>query len=663
MDNEYTIINMCSSTFDKNGLCHIVQRKFSVQSGKVLPILLSVLLLLVAQIAEGQKIKERINQIKEADPLTISGNVGASMGVAYNNTSTYYSTPFTYSLYGSFNFNIYSFNLPISFYFINNSTSFSYPKMPHLSLGMTPTYKRFRFHIGSSSMHLSNYTYSGLTFLGLGAEYQGDKLRASAFGGVLNRKTRLEQFDDRTAFQRLSDSLLGLNVPESTLPQYRRWGGGAKIGVGNSMNYIDLTFFKAKDQLNTLSEDLRDSIKAKENMAVGLSGRFAIRNWFSFTANVGASFYSEDISDSLIRINDKVGKIVDNIQWLYGVRNNSIVRFAGDAAMNFTTKVFTGSLTYRIIQPDYVTLGTSSFSQNTQSVGANTNFRMFKGRSNLMLVGYLQRDNLNHKQMYTNQVATYTLNWNNTIGSHVNLALMYNGIKQDQYDGTCIVPDSIKLNQITHTASISPSFTWDRERQHTISLDANYVQSQNLNSQYYHPSNNVKTITVGLDYSLGITAVRLTVHAGYDFSMSHSNDYNYDAHTLNYGLNYNILSKDKMNWNAYYNGSLGYNFMKDEGATNHLSFSNNIGSSFNYKSAHTASVYLSLSNFSENIVIGQRVATKLDCRFTLSYSYSFKKVVIKKKDHEKKQEDKIYRKLDKLQKKSAESNKTSNNNK
>lgn len=603
----------------------------------------------IASLPADAQIRQRIKAIKNADPLVISGNVGASMGISHNNTSTYYSTPFSYSLFGSFNFNIYGFNLPLSFYFVNNSTNFSYPKMPSISLGMTPSWKRWRFHIGTSSMHLSNYTYSGLTFIGAGAEYQGNIFRAAAFGGIINRKTNLKAYDDRNAFERLSDSLLGLNIPEATIPQYRRWGGGVKIGIGNSTNYIDLTFFKAKDQVSTLPEEWRDTIKAQENVALGLSGRFAIRNWFSFTANLGVSFYTPDMDDSLINITEKANNIARNMEWLYGVRGSSIARFAGDAAMNFSTKIFNGSITYRFIQPDYVTLGTSTFSQNTHSIGANTNFRLFKGKSNLTLVGYLQRDNLNKKQMYTNQVATYTLNWNNSISDNFNLSMMYNGIKQDQYNGTCIVPDSIKLNRITHTVTFSPAYTFFKNNEHTISLDFNFIQNKNLNKLYYTSAGDVMTISGGASYSIMITAIRLSVNAGYDFTLSKSEGYSYNAHTLHYGLNYNIMSKDKLNWSAYYNGSLGYNISKSEGIDNNISVSNCIGSSFNYNSAHTASLYLSLSNYSENIVIGQKIATALDCRFTLSYAYSFNKVAIKKKtDGDSKKEERINKKLDKI---------------
>mgnify|MGYP007069848856 CR=1 FL=1 len=601
--------------------------------------------------AGAQRIRERISDIRKADPLTLSGNVGASLGISHNNISTYYSTPFSYSLYGSLNFNIYSFNLPVSFYFINNSTQFSYPKMPHITLGMTPTWKSWRFHLGVSSMHLSNYTYTGLTFIGAGAEYQGKLLRAAAFGGIINRKTRLEQWDDRTAFQRLSDSLLGLNIPQYTTPQYRRLGGGAKIGVGNTNNYIDLTIFKAKDQMSSLPEEWRDTIKAKENLAMGLSGRFVIKNWFSFTANLGVTFYTDDLRDSLFHVNERMDRTFQRLSWLYGVRGSSIVRFAGDASMNFNFKVFNANILYRIIQPDYVSLGTSSFSQNTHSIGLNTNFRMFKGKSNLTLVGYLQRDNLNHKQMYTNQAATYTLNSNSLIGSHFNLGMMYNGIKQNQYDGTTRVADSVRLNRITHTCTLSPTVTFQTQNDHSLTLNLSFVQNQNLNKFYYANSGDVMTLTGGLGYLITILPVRVSVNAGYDYTYSTSESYSYNAHTLHYGVNFNILSKDKLNWNAYYNGSAGYNIVKN--GDNNFSVSNCLGSSFNFNSAHTASMYLSLSNFSEDIVIGQKIATALDCRFTLSYAYTFQKVLIKKKEGaDKKKEDKLTKKLRKMAEKS-----------
>lgn len=606
-------------------------------------------LLVSVLFAQGQgRIRGKINEIKSSDPLTISGSVGTSLGLSYSTTMPG-STPFTSSIFANLNLNIYSFNLPLSFYFVNNTTSFSYPQLPTIHLGANPTWRRFRFHLGNSSMHFSNYTYSGLTFLGGGFEYQGDLFRAAAFGGLLSQATKIKGYDDRSAIQQLADSLLGLNTPQSYLPQYRRDAVGAKIGVGNSRNFIDISFLKAKDKEKSLPEEWRDSIKAQDNLAIGLSGRFAIKSFLSFTANVGASIYTADLHDSLANLGENIQNVLEKTDWLIGFRSNSNIRFAGDAAMNLFFKHFNGSVTYRFIQPDYVSLGTNKFSQNSQSLGLNANFNMFKNRSILGIVGYIQRDNLNHKQMFCNQVATYTLNWNTNFSDHFSLNMSYNGIKQDQFDGTAQVQDTMRINQITHTASISPIFNFYRNgNTHSISINANFIQNSNLNKMS-SVEIDTRTITAGLGYNVDLTQLRLDVGGNYDFSVSHSYYSNYISNTLSASVGYRLFSTEKVKWNLNYCASLGYNIMQDEDAKNNFSFSNSLSTNFNYRKHHTASLFLSLSNYSDRVVIGQKVATDLDCRLTFSYTYSFAAKVIKKKGAEG-VKSKAQRKAEKLDK-------------
>ena len=182
---------------------------------------------------------------------------------------------------------------------------------------------------------------------------------------------------------------------------------------------------------------------------------------------------------------------------------------------------------------------------------------------------------------------------------------------------------------------------------------AQTVGRTRLRRQYTNKLNpnalNVQTFTVGITYGIDFTDIRFGLNTGYDFSMSSSQFSHYDAHGLSVGLHYRIMQKEKLNWNINYNGYVSYNIQKDEGVDNDFSLSNSIGSSFNYKK-HTASMYLSLSNYSDMERIGQRVHTNLDTRFTLSYSYSFAARVIKKKTKQQRAEEKVSRHAKKMQK-------------
>ena len=65
--------------------------------------------------------------------------------------------------------------------------------------------------------------------------------------------------------------------------------------------------------------------------------------------------------------------------------------------------------------------------------------------------------------------------------------------------------------------------------------------------------------------------------------------------------------------------------------TNDFSVASRIGASINYKDCHRASAYFSISNYSDNIIIGQHVAINTDVRFMLQYSYTFASRLIKSK--------------------------------
>ena len=620
------------------------------------------------------------------DPLTVSGTVGTQLTSSWNNADLHYNSPFSTSTYANMTFNVYGISIPMSVNLINVSAEqFTFPR-PTFTINFRPIWKKFTFHFGTSAMNFSNYTYNGISFDGVGLEYKGDKFRFGGFYGNFNHATTFRtELDERDAIQFLSDSLLGLNnVAYTTFPQFKRKAYAAHIAVGSLRNYVDLSLLHAADDLNSLppqwymynvySSDVvdttlfvRDStIKGKENLALGLKGHFTIGKWVTFETNLGASLFTPDITrDEVVLEEGSNGAAVANSiigglrkSGLYNLRYGSEIRFAGDAMLNLNFSPVSTTFTYRFVQPDYTTLGANGFNQNSQTFGGNLSTSLFNNIAFLTLNGYLQRDNMDKKQLYTNQVGSYTVSWNNSFGESVALSILYNGVTQKQLDGVMVVPENTRINQITHSFDLSPSYTLSLNNDHTFSLNFNLLQNKNLNKQMEGMSFDVTTTSYGLGYDVYLTKSRLSLSANYDYSLSRSPGNDYNSHCLTGGTTYRFIKTENMLLSGNARLTVAYNIEKTEaedlsdserqalnylahriGAevgtemTNDLSVAARLGASLNYKDRHNASVYFSVSNYSDNIIIGQHVAVNTDVRLMVEYSYSFASRLIKSKKH------------------------------
>jgi len=617
-----------------------------------------------------------------ADPLTVSGTVGTQITSSWNNADLHYNSPFSTTAYANMTFNVYGISIPMSLNFINVSAEqFAFDK-PVFTLNFKPVWKKFVFHFGTSSMNFSNYTYNGISFTGVGVEYRGDSFRFGGFYGNFNKATKFRYgLDDRNAIQYLSDSLLGLNnVAYTTMPRYERKAYAAHIGVGSSRNFIDFSLLHAADdtasippqwymydpysdnEIDTLS---RDTIKGKENLALGFKSHFTFGEWGVFEANLGASLFTPDIARNEIVLDGTGGaielanKVIGGVRKsrLFNVRYGSEIRFAGDAMLKMNFSPVTAMLTYRFVQPDYTSLGANGFNQNSRTFGGNIASSLFSDNATLSLTGYLQRDNLDHKQYYTNQVGSYIVNWNNSFGDAVDLDIMYNAVLQKQFKGTMEVPEEYRIDQITHSFDITPSYTLSLDDDHTFNLNYNLVQNKNRNELMEGTCFDVTTSAFGLGYEVSLSGSNVSVDGNYEYSLSRSPGNNYNSHGLSAGTTYKIYQKGDLDLSGNARVNLAYNIDQEETddeladeekrvldylahrmgkeigteITKDYAVSARIGASLNYKDRHNASLYFSVSNYSDNIIIGQHVAVNTDVRFQLEYSYSFASRVIKSK--------------------------------
>ncbi len=614
------------------------------------------------------------------DPLTLSGSVGTQLTSSWNNADLHYNSPFSAIAYANMTFNVYGVSVPMSLNWINVSAEqFTFPK-PTFTINFRPTWKRFTLHVGTSCMNFSNYTYNGISFDGVGLEYRGKKFRFGGFYGNFDHATTFRtQLDDRDAIQFLSDSLLGLNnVAYTTFPQFKRKAYAAHVAIGSMRNYVDISLLHAGDDLNSLPSEwymldgnsmnvldtiVRDStIKGKENLALGLKGHFNFGKWVMFETNLGASLFTPDITrEEVVIEGDEGANLANNIiggirkSGLFNIRYGSEIRFAGDATLNLKFSPVSAMLTYRFVQPDYTSLGANGFNQNAQTFGGNLSTSLFDNKAFLILNGYLQRDNLDKKQLFTNQVGSYTASWNNYFGDNFSLSAMYNGVTQNQLDGTLVVPEDIRVDQITHSIDLSPSYTLSLKNDHTFSLNFDLVQNKNRNKQLEGMSFDVTTTSFGLGYDVYFTGSRVSLDANYDYSLSHSSRNNYNSHGLSGGTSYRFIEKENLTLSGNLRVTMAYNIETESDEltdsekrvikylakrigretgtemTRDFCIASRLGASLNYKDHHNASIYFSISNYSDNIIIGQHVAVNTDVRFMAEYSYSFASRLIKSK--------------------------------
>lgn len=556
-----------------------------------------------------------ISTIAKSDPLVITGAVGTQNTYRYSSVGNGYATPWSNSIYANLNISVYGISMPFALYFTNDGFDWNYP---HLNFRLTPAYKNWRGHFGNSSMAFSSYVMN-TSFNGIGLEYTSDKYRGGAFYGVLRKAVN----DDPTN-------------PFARTPQYKRVGWGFKAGYGSGRNYIDLYFLRAYDRPNSIDEQWRRYITPQENIVIGLKGALAPLRWLSFTANAAVSMFSSDTDAPKVETEqtERWDKIMD-------IRYSSMARFAGDANVNLNFRNFSTSLTYRIVQPDYLSLGTYYMANNYHSLGVNMSTTLFR---KISLSGTFsgQADNLTDRQMYTTRGFVYSGNASTRIGKHLNLSAGYNGYTQVQGDGTVKVNDTTRVHRRMASFTFSPSYMIEHgSLVHSASLSANYTSNLDLN-KFAVGESDVKTLALGASYNMSVTPWNT------DFGLTLSNQTSkgyktkYTSRIATFNTGHTFFEENPLN----VSGSISLVYNEVERQSKSLNIGGDVSASYTLKKYHVFSASASFYKYGD--VNPTKVKSNLDCTditVSLNYAYTFSLLHIKKKADRKINENKFVKKV------------------
>ena len=548
---------------------------------------------------------QNISQIAESDPLIITGSIGTNNTYYHSSVGNGYMSPLSNSVFANLNINVYGFSIPFSLYFSNDNLNFNYPQF---SFNLTPSYKNFTAHIGQSTIPFSNYILN-MSFNGVGLEYKGRKFRASAFYGVLRRA--------------INDNPEDLNPRK---PQYKRYGWGFSTGYGNGANSIDIYFLRAYDSEGSLNEVWREQVQSQENLLVGIKGLVSFKNRVSLSANLATSAFTADKNSPKVTAGEAT-----RFDKVFEAKYTSQVRFAGDASLSFNLPWLNASVSYKMIQPDYVSLGTYYTSNNYHSLGVNLSTTLFK---QIMLSGSFsgQSDNLSKQKQYTTKGYVYNAMaaWNK---GNVSLSAMYNGYLQAQSDGTLQVNDTTEVHRILHSMSLMTNYSLSRTNlDHTFSLSGNYTINKDLN-KFSVGQSDVNTMALGASYMMNVKPweTSFTLALSHQETKGFNSVYRSDVASLSTGRSF--LKEKNLNVSATV--SLNYNEVQHQSKS--LSMGIDLSAGYTLKKYHTFSLTGSVSKYGDvNVTKTTSGLDATDVRISLNYLYTFTLLHISKKKKTKK---------------------------
>lgn len=540
-----------------------------------------------------------ISQIAKSDPLIITGAVG-TQNAYYHSSSGGFASPLSNSVYANLNISFYGFSMPFSFYYSNSDLNFSYPRF---SFNISPTYKNWTLHLGTHVLPMSPYIYN-IPFEGAGLEYNGQRLRFGMFYGRLRHAINDNPLD-----------------PKARSPQYSRMGWGFKVGYGSGRHYLDLYVFKGYDRLSSLAAEWRRTTEAKENLSVALRGHTSLGNWMSLTANVAASVFSTDLSADRIHSDE-----IDKWDKIFDARYSSLYRFAGDVNLNLSLGGVFTSVSYKLVQPDYTSLGLSYISNNYQSLGLSMSGSLTR---NIILSGNFayQNDNLNNKQLYTTRGYVYSANAVVNLSRSLNLTAGYSGYLQQQCAGTMEVNDTTRVNRIMHNLHLAPSYSFEAGgNSHTVSLTGGYTQNKDLNP-FSTGESDVKTISYGAGYGVSVERIKTDFGLNYSHQTSEGYERKYTSDVIS--------------------GSAGRSFLEDKNLTasltlsacrNHIAGENtnwsvgvDLYAGYTLKKVHSFSFSAGYSRYNDMNIVDVMKYSSYDLNCSLNYNYTFTLLEFKRK--------------------------------
>ncbi|MCB0711415.1 MAG: hypothetical protein KDD67_03705 [Ignavibacteriae bacterium] len=440
-------------------------------------------------------VAQDLDSIGTAPPLTLYGSVGASL-IGYSADGIdERREPLSWTVNGALNASIYEIDIPIDFILSEQEREF---RQPFNRVGLSPSYKWARIHLGYRALNFSDYTLGGTTFLGGGVELTPGPLRIVGMYGRFQRAVE----EDTTQ--------------EFVLPAYERWGYGGKIAYEGGGSDIGLIWFRAWDDSSSLSrQPTTVDIRPQENTVIGSTLEFDIvPNHFRFESEGAASILTRDIRSAPSDTTD-IPSIANDIQT---VRNSTTLTLAAKLGLRYTSNDFSARLGYERIEPEYESLGAYYFTTDVERFTLEPSFNLFEQRLRVSGSVGLERDNiLETKLAQTNRVIGSALvGWDP--GQTFGIDASYLNYSTGQVAGREPINDTIAVRNVSQSASLAPRLLFVGEKtNHFITVVGN-LQDYTDKNAFTGELADSRSLTGNLIYNLAFVQTPLSTGASLLYS-------------------------------------------------------------------------------------------------------------------------------------------------
>ncbi len=440
--------------------------------------------------------------IGKQKPVQYSGSLSATTGLYSGHGMQYKRDPYSYVINASLNLRLYNtLDLPFSAYICKNNNSYTQPSFNQF--GMSPRYKWVTAHCGYRSMQFSNYTVSGMTFLGGGIEISPSQspVRISALYGRFSKPTPVT---DSAAIQ-------------SVTPTYRRMGYGSMITAGDRKNFLSLIFFRASDDISSLPPEAGGTlVTPQENLVTAINGSMQITQYLSTSGEYAFSGYT---TDTRMPETNQHPYALGN---LYTPNNSSSVSSAMQQSLTYSRSNWSLGISYKRVEPGYQSMGASYMLNDVSDYLINAAKSFYAGRIQVSANSGLQHNNLDHKLSSSERRVVVAMNISYSITEKLTLSGAYSNFSTGREPESISIHDTMHFAQITANRELGADYSFGKEKYlHNIRISGSLQTANTLNETATMVQTMNTTVINGMTgYSLTLTKPQLMLNPALTYNVS-----------------------------------------------------------------------------------------------------------------------------------------------